>query len=144
MVLDGYRRAPRSLERMEGAAPFQSRAGSWNRDLARIASLVDYHEDSIGRPVGCASMRCVPAADISQNSFIRQQSLLLTGLERRMLRAQMKEFRRQGEDLLLLGLETLRPLAALEYRLIALASGNRPVVSAWTSSVNLYSIDLDQ
>lgn len=41
-------------------------------------------------------------------------------------------------------LESLRPLAALEYRLIALADGDRPVVSAWTSSVNLYSIDLNQ
>ena len=41
-------------------------------------------------------------------------------------------------------LESLRPLAALEYRLVTLAAGDRPVVSAWTSSVNLYSIDLDQ
>jgi Tol biopolymer transport system component len=41
-------------------------------------------------------------------------------------------------------LENLRPLAALDYRLVTLAPGDLPVVSAWTSSVNLYSIDLDQ
>jgi Tol biopolymer transport system component len=41
-------------------------------------------------------------------------------------------------------LESLRPLAALDYRLVSMAPGDLPVVSAWTSNVNLYSIDLDQ
>jgi Tol biopolymer transport system component/DNA-binding winged helix-turn-helix (wHTH) protein len=41
-------------------------------------------------------------------------------------------------------LDSLRPLAALDYRLVSLAPGDLPVVSAWTSNVNLYSIDLDQ
>lgn len=41
-------------------------------------------------------------------------------------------------------LDGLRPLSARDYRLIALAPGDLPVVSAWTSNVNLYSIDLDE
>jgi Tol biopolymer transport system component len=41
-------------------------------------------------------------------------------------------------------LDSLRPLSARDYRLIALAPGDLPVVSAWTSNVNLYSIDLDE
>ena len=36
----------------------------------------------------------------------------------------------------------LRPIAAIDYRLIGLAPGDLPVVSARTSSVNLYSVDL--
>lgn len=41
-------------------------------------------------------------------------------------------------------LDDLRPLLARDYRLIALAPGDLPVVSAWTSNVNLFSIDLDE
>lgn len=41
-------------------------------------------------------------------------------------------------------LDSLRPLNALDYRLITLAPGDLPVVSASTSNVNLYSIDLDE
>jgi Tol biopolymer transport system component/DNA-binding winged helix-turn-helix (wHTH) protein len=38
----------------------------------------------------------------------------------------------------------LRPIAATDYRLIGLAPGDLPVVSARTSTVNLYSVDLDE
>jgi len=38
----------------------------------------------------------------------------------------------------------LRPIAASDYRLIGLAPGDLPIVSARTSSVNLYSVDLDE
>jgi Tol biopolymer transport system component/DNA-binding winged helix-turn-helix (wHTH) protein len=38
----------------------------------------------------------------------------------------------------------LRPIAASDYRLIGLAPGDLPIVSARTSSVNLYSIDLNE
>lgn len=38
----------------------------------------------------------------------------------------------------------LRPIAATDYRLIGLAPGDLPVVSAHTSTVNLYSLDLDE
>ena len=38
----------------------------------------------------------------------------------------------------------LRPIAAIDYRLIGLAPGDLPVVSAHTSSVNLYSVDLNE
>jgi len=41
-------------------------------------------------------------------------------------------------------LDDLRPLNALDYRLITLAPGDLPVVSASTSNVNLYSINLDE
>ena len=41
-------------------------------------------------------------------------------------------------------LDDLRPLAALDYRLITLAPGDLPVVSASTSNVNLYSTNLDR
>jgi Tol biopolymer transport system component/DNA-binding winged helix-turn-helix (wHTH) protein len=38
----------------------------------------------------------------------------------------------------------LRPLAATDYRLIGLAPGDLPMVSARTSTVNLYSVDLNE
>ncbi len=38
----------------------------------------------------------------------------------------------------------LRPIAATDYRLIGLAPGDLPVVSAHTSTVNLYSVDLNE
>jgi hypothetical protein len=38
----------------------------------------------------------------------------------------------------------LHPVAATDYRLIGLAPGDLPVVSAHTSTVNLYGLDLDQ
>jgi len=38
----------------------------------------------------------------------------------------------------------LRPIAATDYRLIGLAPGDLPVVSAHTSTVNLYSVDLSE
>ena len=38
----------------------------------------------------------------------------------------------------------LRPIAATDYRLIGLAPGDLPIVSAHTSSVNLYGLDLDE
>ena len=39
---------------------------------------------------------------------------------------------------------SLRPVAATDYRLIGLAPGDLPVVSAHTSTVNLYSVDLNE
>jgi Tol biopolymer transport system component len=38
----------------------------------------------------------------------------------------------------------LRPIAATDYRLIGLAPGDLPVVSAQSSTVNIYSLDLDE
>jgi DNA-binding winged helix-turn-helix (wHTH) protein/Tol biopolymer transport system component len=38
----------------------------------------------------------------------------------------------------------LRPIAATDYRLIGLAPGDLPIVSARTSPVNLYSVDLNE
>jgi Tol biopolymer transport system component len=38
----------------------------------------------------------------------------------------------------------LRPIAATDFRLIGLAPGDLPVVSAHTSTVNLYSVDLNE
>jgi Tol biopolymer transport system component/DNA-binding winged helix-turn-helix (wHTH) protein len=38
----------------------------------------------------------------------------------------------------------LRPIAATDYRLIGLAPGDLPVVSTHTSTVNLYSVDLNE
>jgi len=38
----------------------------------------------------------------------------------------------------------LRPIAATDYRLIGLAPGDLPMVSARTSTVNLYSVDLNE
>jgi Tol biopolymer transport system component len=38
----------------------------------------------------------------------------------------------------------LRPVAASDYRLIGLAAGDLPIVSARTSNVNLYSVDLNE
>jgi DNA-binding winged helix-turn-helix (wHTH) protein/Tol biopolymer transport system component len=41
-------------------------------------------------------------------------------------------------------INNLRPILASDYRLLSLAPGDLPVVSARTSTVNLYSIDLDE
>jgi hypothetical protein len=41
-------------------------------------------------------------------------------------------------------MENLRPIAATDYRLIGLAPGDLPMVSARTSTVNLYSVDLNE
>jgi Tol biopolymer transport system component len=41
-------------------------------------------------------------------------------------------------------IDNLRPLAATDYRLIGLAPGDLPIVSAHTSTVNLYSVDLNE
>ena len=41
-------------------------------------------------------------------------------------------------------INNLRPILASDYRLVSLAPGDLPVVSARTSTVNLYSIDLDE
>jgi Tol biopolymer transport system component/DNA-binding winged helix-turn-helix (wHTH) protein len=41
-------------------------------------------------------------------------------------------------------IENLRPIAATDYRLIGLAPGDLPMVSARTSTVNLYSVDLNE
>jgi hypothetical protein len=41
-------------------------------------------------------------------------------------------------------IENLRPIAATDYRLIGLAPGDLPIVSARTSTVNLYSVDLNE
>ena len=38
----------------------------------------------------------------------------------------------------------LRPISATDYRLIGLAPGDLPIVSAHTSTVNLYGLDLDE
>jgi Tol biopolymer transport system component/DNA-binding winged helix-turn-helix (wHTH) protein len=41
-------------------------------------------------------------------------------------------------------ISSLRPIAATDYRLIGLAPDDLPVVSARTSTVNLYTVDLDE
>jgi Tol biopolymer transport system component/DNA-binding winged helix-turn-helix (wHTH) protein len=41
-------------------------------------------------------------------------------------------------------INNLRPIAATDYRLIGLAPGDLPMVSAHTSTVNLYSVDLNE
>jgi Tol biopolymer transport system component/DNA-binding winged helix-turn-helix (wHTH) protein len=41
-------------------------------------------------------------------------------------------------------ISNLRPIAATDYRLIGLAPGDLPMVSARTSTVNLYSVDLNE
>ena len=41
-------------------------------------------------------------------------------------------------------IKNLQPIAATDYRLIGLAPGDLPVVSARTSTVNLYRVDLDE
>ena len=41
-------------------------------------------------------------------------------------------------------INNLRPILASDYRLLSLAPGDLPVVSARTSTVNLYSVDLDE
>ena len=41
-------------------------------------------------------------------------------------------------------IRSLQPIAATDYRLIGLAPGDLPMVSARTSSVNLYRVDLDE
>jgi hypothetical protein len=40
-------------------------------------------------------------------------------------------------------IDNLLPIAATDYRLIGLAPGDLPVVSVHTSTVNLYSVDLN-
>jgi hypothetical protein len=37
----------------------------------------------------------------------------------------------------------LRPITSSDYRLIGLAAGDLPMVSARTSAINLYSVDLE-
>jgi Tol biopolymer transport system component len=49
-----------------------------------------------------------------------------------------------GEAKTVATLANLRPIAATDYRLIGLAPGDLPVVSAHTSTVNLYSVDLNE
>ncbi len=41
-------------------------------------------------------------------------------------------------------IDSLRPIAATDYRLIGLSPGDLPMVSARTSTVNLYSVDLNE
>ena len=41
-------------------------------------------------------------------------------------------------------INNLRPILASDFRLLSLAPGDLPVVSARTSTVNLYSVDLDE
>jgi len=49
-----------------------------------------------------------------------------------------------GEPESVANITNLSPIAATDYRLIGLAPGDLPVVSAHTSTVNLYSVDLDE
>jgi Tol biopolymer transport system component/DNA-binding winged helix-turn-helix (wHTH) protein len=49
-----------------------------------------------------------------------------------------------GEAKTVATIANLRPIAATDYRLIGLAPGDLPVVSAHTSTVNLYSVDLNE
>jgi Tol biopolymer transport system component/DNA-binding winged helix-turn-helix (wHTH) protein len=49
-----------------------------------------------------------------------------------------------GQPNLVATIANLRPVAATDYRLIGLAPGDLPVVSAHTSTVNFYALDLDQ
>ncbi len=48
----------------------------------------------------------------------------------------------KAESVAIIG--NLRPIAATDYRLIGLAPGDLPMVSARTSTVNLYSVDLNE
>jgi Tol biopolymer transport system component/DNA-binding winged helix-turn-helix (wHTH) protein len=49
-----------------------------------------------------------------------------------------------GSPELVATIDNLRPIAATDYRLISLAPSDLPVVSARTSTVNLYSVDLNE
>jgi Tol biopolymer transport system component len=49
-----------------------------------------------------------------------------------------------GKPELVATIDNLRPIAASDYRLIGLAPGDLPVVTARTSTVNLYAVDLDE
>jgi Tol biopolymer transport system component/DNA-binding winged helix-turn-helix (wHTH) protein len=49
-----------------------------------------------------------------------------------------------GKPELVATIANLRPIAATDYRLIGLAPGDLPMVSARTSTVNLYSVDLNE
>jgi len=49
-----------------------------------------------------------------------------------------------GQAELVATITNLRPIAATDYRLIGLAPGDLPIVSAHTSTVNLYGLDLDE
>jgi Tol biopolymer transport system component/DNA-binding winged helix-turn-helix (wHTH) protein len=48
----------------------------------------------------------------------------------------------RAESVAIIG--NLRPIAATDFRLIGLAPGDRPMVSAHTSTVNLYKVDLNE
>jgi hypothetical protein len=41
-------------------------------------------------------------------------------------------------------IDDLRPIAATDYRLIGLAPGDLPVITATTPAVNLYQVDLNE
>jgi hypothetical protein len=49
-----------------------------------------------------------------------------------------------GQPVQVATIADLHPIAAIDYRLIGLASGDLPMVSARTSTVNLYSVDLNE
>jgi Tol biopolymer transport system component len=49
-----------------------------------------------------------------------------------------------GSPELVATMDNLRPIAVTDYRLISLAPSDLPVVSARTSTVNLYSVDLNE
>lgn len=49
-----------------------------------------------------------------------------------------------GQAVRVAAIGNLRPIAATDYRLIGLAPGDLPVVSAHTSTVNIYSLDLNE
>jgi Tol biopolymer transport system component/DNA-binding winged helix-turn-helix (wHTH) protein len=49
-----------------------------------------------------------------------------------------------GKPELVATIDNLRPIAASDYRLIGLAPGDLPVVTARTSTVNIYAVDLDE
>ena len=49
-----------------------------------------------------------------------------------------------GQAKLVATIGSLSPVTATDYRLIGLAPGDLPVVSAHTSTVNLYSVDLNE
>ena len=49
-----------------------------------------------------------------------------------------------GKPQLVATIDNLRPIAATDYRLIGLAPGDLPVVTADTPAVNLYEVDLNE
>lgn len=50
----------------------------------------------------------------------------------------------EGQPVSVATINNLRPIAATDFRLIGLAPGDRPIVSARTSTVNLYEVDLGE